>query len=80
MTSITCGDLQLSFDPVEQATADLISKACTTALPLIQQSWGLGAPADCRIYVMTSWPESFWREIDATVIDHFEQKTARASV
>jgi hypothetical protein len=41
-------------DPAEQVTADLIDDACAAALQLIQQSWGLGAPQDCRIYVMTS--------------------------
>ena len=42
-------------DPGEQATVDLIDGACAEALQLIQQSWGLGAPQHCRIYVMTSW-------------------------
>ena len=42
-------------DPAEQDTADLISSACEQALPLIQNSWGLEAPGDCRVYVMTSW-------------------------
>ncbi len=42
-------------DPTEHDTADLIRDACVQALPLIQRSWGLDAPADCRIYVMTSW-------------------------
>ena len=42
-------------DPGEQATADLISGACTAALERVYESWGSGAPEDCRIYVMTSW-------------------------
>jgi hypothetical protein len=42
-------------DPGEQATVDLIDGACAEALQLIQASWGLGVPPDCRIYVMTSW-------------------------
>lgn len=45
----------IAYDPAEQATADLIGGACAEALQLIRESWGLGAPADCRIYVMTSW-------------------------
>ncbi|HSD85161.1 MAG TPA: hypothetical protein VLG46_14945 [Anaerolineae bacterium] len=40
----------------DRATADLIDSACAEALQLIQSSWGLAAPQDCRIYVMTSWP------------------------
>ena len=42
-------------DPGEQATADLIGGACAEALQFVQESWGLGAPKDCCIYVMTSW-------------------------
>jgi hypothetical protein len=42
-------------DPDEQATSDLIGGACAEALELIHESWGLGAPPDCRIFVMTSW-------------------------
>jgi len=43
-------------DPDERAMVDLIDSACAEALQLIQTSWGLDAPEDCRIYVMTSWP------------------------
>jgi hypothetical protein len=42
-------------DPGEQAAADLIGGARAEALQLTQESWGLSAPEDCRIYVMTSW-------------------------
>ena len=43
------------FDSGEQDTAELISDAAAEALSLIQESWGLGQPEDCRFYVMTSW-------------------------
>jgi hypothetical protein len=42
-------------EPADRATADLVGSACPEALQLIQASWGLDAPQDCRIYVMTSW-------------------------
>ncbi len=42
-------------DPDEQMTVDLIGGACAEALQLIEASWGLGVPQDCRILVMTSW-------------------------
>jgi hypothetical protein len=45
----------LVIDPGEQDTVDLIDGACARALRLIQEIWGLGAPEDCRVYVMTSW-------------------------
>jgi hypothetical protein len=42
-------------DPDEQDTVDLIGSTCGKALQLTQESWGLGPPEDCRMYVMTSW-------------------------
>ncbi len=45
------------FDALEKDTAELIGDTAVKALALIQESWGLGPPADCRIYIMTSW----WR-------------------
>jgi len=49
--------IPIACDPGEQATAEIISRACTEALELIHESWGLGAPKGCRIFVMTSWPK-----------------------
>ncbi|HET7376168.1 MAG TPA: hypothetical protein VFK30_05640, partial [Anaerolineae bacterium] len=48
-------NIALNYAIEEQAAADLISSACADALNLIQASWGLSSPADCRIDVMTSW-------------------------
>jgi hypothetical protein len=48
--------IPITYDPAERATADLIDGACTAALKLIRESWGLNAPENCRILVMTSWP------------------------
>ena len=53
--------ITLLFDPEEEETADLIESACERALALCQESWGLGPPADCRIYVMSSWFSFFFR-------------------
>ena len=55
MKSIKIDNIVLMYDPDEQDTADLIAGACEKALQLAQESWGLEPPADCRIYVMTSW-------------------------
>ena len=55
MKSKTINNITLLFDPDEQDTADLIGGACTKAVRLIQERWGLETPEDCRIYVMTSW-------------------------
>ena len=55
MPSRLTGGIPVVFDADEQATAELIGETTAKALRLIQASWGLGRPADCRIYVMTSW-------------------------
>jgi hypothetical protein len=48
-------NLVLVYPPVEQETADLIAAACEKAIALAGETWGLGPPEGCRIYVMTSW-------------------------
>jgi hypothetical protein len=55
MKSKTISGVTLIVDPAEQDTVDLIGSACARAIQLSQDLWGLGAPEDCRIYVMTSW-------------------------
>ncbi len=55
MKSSTISGVTVVADPAEQNTVDLIGSACARAIQLSQEMWGLGAPEDCRIYVMTSW-------------------------
>jgi hypothetical protein len=55
MKSRTVAGVTIVIHPDEQDTVDLIGSACAKALQIIQKSWGLGSPEDCRIYVMTSW-------------------------
>ena len=55
MQSRAAGGITVVFDSGEQDTAELILDTTAEALRLIQESWGLGKPEDCRIYVMTSW-------------------------
>jgi hypothetical protein len=47
--------LTLYYDFVERETADLIVEACRKTLLIVREHWGLDPPADCRLYVMTSW-------------------------
>lgn len=42
-------------DPAEPETVTWINEACAEALPFIREQWGLAAPYDCRLYVMTTW-------------------------
>jgi len=55
MKSRTISGVTVVIDPDEQDTVDLIGSTCARAIQLSQEIWGLGAPKDCRIYVMTSW-------------------------
>jgi hypothetical protein len=53
-------DLTLCFDAEEEAAAELVGSACARSLDLIRDLWGLDAPAECRVYVMTSWPRTLF--------------------
>jgi hypothetical protein len=57
MESKAIDGLALFFDTEEREAAELIGQACEKSARLIRESWGLETPADCRIYVMTSWPQ-----------------------
>lgn len=48
--------LTLYFDAEEGEAAELIGDACERSVELIGELWGLETPAECRVYVMTSWP------------------------
>jgi hypothetical protein len=47
--------INLYFDTREKETADIIETACKQSLPVIQATWGLPSPKECRIYVVNSW-------------------------
>jgi hypothetical protein len=55
MESRVVGNVLLVYDPAEQDTAGLMASTCEKAIQLAQALWGLEAPEDCRMYVMTSW-------------------------
>lgn len=48
--------LTLFFEAEDQDAAELIGDACERSVELIGELWGLETPAECRVYVMTSWP------------------------
>ena len=55
MEHICVDGIFLHFDTAEQEAADLIGRVCARSAQLLHQHWKLRAPADCHIYVMTSW-------------------------
>lgn len=48
--------ISLFFDQAELETTQLIRTACERSTDVLCHHWGLSAPSDCRVYVMTSWP------------------------
>jgi hypothetical protein len=74
----------LFFDPLEQEAAELIEQACDQSVRLIQESWGLEVPGDCRVYVMTSWlhfafhaPPWPWKVLSAITLPLWGFRTRR---
>ena len=57
MQKVSISGLTLFFSAEEREAAELIGQACERSTRLLQEHWGLDAPTDCRIYVMTSWLE-----------------------
>ncbi len=52
---VSVGRLSVECEPEDEPTARVIAGACDEALRLAKAVWGLDPPADCRLYVMTSW-------------------------
>ena len=55
METMVVDGLTLFFDAQEREAAGLVRDACEKSIRLIRECWGLDTPADCRVYVMTSW-------------------------
>lgn len=55
MQGVPINGLKLYFEVEDQDSVELIRQASTKSIRLIQENWGLEAPKDCRIYIMTSW-------------------------
>ena len=56
MDSISISGLTLYYDQDEREAVDEIVIACERSVQTIRESWQLGTPADCRVYILTSWP------------------------
>jgi hypothetical protein len=51
------GPLSVIYRAGEREAAGIVADACLQSIQLITETWGLKVPADCRVYVMTSWRE-----------------------
>lgn len=61
LQQLQVGRQRIEFAPEDRSTAEVMAEACSEALPLAKASWGLDPPADCRLYVMTSWRDFVFR-------------------
>jgi len=61
LQQLQVGALRIEFAPEDGSTAGVMAEACDEALRLAKASWGLDPPADCRLYVMTSWRDFVFR-------------------
>jgi hypothetical protein len=56
MKSIPISGLTLYYDQEERESVDEMVIACDRSVQTILESWQLDTPADCRVYILTSWP------------------------
>jgi hypothetical protein len=61
METKTNDTVRVFHDPGDEQIAKEIAATVEEALQLTRELWGLTPPADCRIYVMTSWLGFFFR-------------------
>lgn len=61
MQSKMADGISIFFPFGEEDTAETIGEAVANALGVIRDGWGLERPADCRIFVMTSWVRFFFQ-------------------
>lgn len=54
MESLVANGLTIYFEPPDRAAAEVVREAAAATARLLQDEWGLGAPSDCRLYVMAS--------------------------
>ena len=55
MKIATVDGLTVRHEDDELETAELVRETCVRTAGLLEERWGVPAPRDCRVYVMTSW-------------------------
>lgn len=61
LDQLQVGTLRIEFASEDESTAGVMAEACGQVLRLARAIWGLDPPADCRLYVMTSWRDFVFR-------------------
>jgi hypothetical protein len=57
MENILTNGIRIFFEEEERGSAETIQIACEECIQIIREDWGLDAPEECHIYVMTSWSQ-----------------------
>lgn len=52
--------VDLIFDDEGKDAVEPIQLAIEKAVPILRTWWKLDAPEDCRVHIMTSWPQFLW--------------------
>jgi len=55
MKHVIAGNIKILYNNAGKSSVDLFANACTKSIPVIYETWGLKAPANCKVYIMTSW-------------------------
>ena len=63
MKTVIVGNIKILYNDAGKSSLDLFVDACAKAGPLIFETWGLKTPANCKIYIMTSWQSFFFRTL-----------------
>jgi hypothetical protein len=61
MGTITTSGVDIYFNEEERGTAEIVQQACEKSIQILGEQWDLRTPADCHIYVMTSWADFIFR-------------------
>lgn len=57
METLTNEEFTIFYEPQERSTAEQILQACERCSDILGKNWALKVPANCRLFVMTSWKD-----------------------
>lgn len=57
MAQIDVNGIHLFYKDVDQDTVPLVQDAIEKTIQILEESWCLKQPAECHVYIMTSWRE-----------------------
>jgi len=61
MQTLTTNGITIYYEQQERHTAEQILLACEHTSGIVRDHWGLKIPANCRVFVMTSWKDFMYQ-------------------